>query len=429
MKKSIVIAWLALIICPALAQENVGKRIADRTKQRTVDKTEQKVDEKVDKALDKIFSGSIFKKGGKDTDSQSESNGNASGDSSNDVASGGGNDTDYTAYKSSNYDFLPGQQVLFYEDFSANNPSVVKSYEPVRIEQHEGKSWLVAQGGGFFHTGWVETLPNDFTLEMEVLVKADAFPGTFALRFLDDSQKDRLEDPYFDNFFFIDFSPVTQMPKHSHSDIGGRRGWEEREVTPNQSSFTHWHQEGNRHAKIALSRKGNRMSAYVDEVKVWDNVDAFLANIAYMLAFHHQTYFMENTQFLITNIRLATNVPNAKSDLATEGKFVTNAIYFDVASSRIRPESWSILKEVAASIQSVSGDILIVGHTDSDGATEANQVLSERRAESVRNTLVNEFGIPASRLVTEGKGEEEPVTTNNTTTGKALNRRVEFVRK
>jgi outer membrane protein OmpA-like peptidoglycan-associated protein len=72
--------------------------------------------------------------------------------------------------------------------------------------------------------------------------------------------------------------------------------------------------------------------------------------------------------------------------------------------------------------------IRIVGHTDADGADAANLDLSKRRAANVKNELVRSFGIDASRIQTDGRGEAEPVAPNNSPSNKALNRRVEFIR-
>ncbi|RFS13836.1 OmpA family protein [Emticicia sp. C21] len=66
--------------------------------------------------------------------------------------------------------------------------------------------------------------------------------------------------------------------------------------------------------------------------------------------------------------------------------------------------------------------LLITGHTDDNGAEDANQMLSEIRADKVKSLLTAE-GIKAEQMVTEGKGEKEPVTTNDTDEGKAKNRR------
>jgi outer membrane protein OmpA-like peptidoglycan-associated protein len=72
--------------------------------------------------------------------------------------------------------------------------------------------------------------------------------------------------------------------------------------------------------------------------------------------------------------------------------------------------------------------VKIVGHTDSDGDDASNLDLSKRRAASVKNTLNSEFGIDGSRIETDGKGESQPVTDNNSQEGKANNRRVELIK-
>jgi outer membrane protein OmpA-like peptidoglycan-associated protein len=69
----------------------------------------------------------------------------------------------------------------------------------------------------------------------------------------------------------------------------------------------------------------------------------------------------------------------------------------------------------------------VEGHTDSDGEVDFNQGLSEQRAETVRNRLV-EMGVDPARLATKGFGETIPVAPNDNPEGKATNRRVEFVR-
>ncbi|MGB8316528.1 MAG: OmpA family protein, partial [Ignavibacteriaceae bacterium] len=72
--------------------------------------------------------------------------------------------------------------------------------------------------------------------------------------------------------------------------------------------------------------------------------------------------------------------------------------------------------------------VRIVGHTDSDGDDKTNLDLSKKRAASVKSSLAYEFGIDESRMETDGKGEAEPVSDNNSPEGKANNRRVEFIK-
>jgi outer membrane protein OmpA-like peptidoglycan-associated protein len=71
-------------------------------------------------------------------------------------------------------------------------------------------------------------------------------------------------------------------------------------------------------------------------------------------------------------------------------------------------------------------NITVIGHTDSKGPLKYNQTLSENRANSVKS-YANESGIANDRLNAIGKGENDPIATNDTEEGSALNRRVEFV--
>ena len=66
------------------------------------------------------------------------------------------------------------------------------------------------------------------------------------------------------------------------------------------------------------------------------------------------------------------------------------------------------------------------GHTDNVGKAEMNQDLSERRALSVKNYLIGK-GVPEKRMTSHGFGDTLPITTNKTSAGRALNRRVEFI--
>lgn len=70
--------------------------------------------------------------------------------------------------------------------------------------------------------------------------------------------------------------------------------------------------------------------------------------------------------------------------------------------------------------------LIIIGHTDSIGATEYNDTLSKRRAETIKNWLVSEHKLDANKISTEGRGEREPVAGNGNYQGRQMNRRVEF---
>lgn len=100
--------------------------------------------------------------------------------------------------------------------------------------------------------------------------------------------------------------------------------------------------------------------------------------------------------------------------------------FFDFDKSTIKPEGRNILDQVAQQASDLSLEsIIAVGHTDSVGAEEYNQGLSERRAASVKNYLVSR-GISADSIIASGRGETAPIADNSTREGRARNRRVEI---
>ena len=134
-------------------------------------------------------------------------------------------------------------------------------------------------------------------------------------------------------------------------------------------------------------------------------------------------------RYLLSNIKFAAGLPDTRSKLVNEGKFVTTGILFDVNSDKIKPQSYGVLKDIAnVLIENASINVKIIGHTDSDGNTADNMTLSKRRADAVKASMVKDFGIDASRLQTDGKGASQPIASNSTAEGKANNRRVEFLK-
>lgn len=104
-------------------------------------------------------------------------------------------------------------------------------------------------------------------------------------------------------------------------------------------------------------------------------------------------------------------------------------IQFGFNSAAIKPESYNLLDKYASALQGGLADatLQICGHTDSKGSDEANMELSRNRAAAVRAYLI-QAGVTPERLEAEGFGEDKPVAPNTTETGRAKNRRVEFVR-
>ena len=124
---------------------------------------------------------------------------------------------------------------------------------------------------------------------------------------------------------------------------------------------------------------------------------------------------------------LEEELPGAEIERVGEGIQVTfdSGILFDFDSYNLRPVARDHLTNLAASLNEYpDSEILIVGHTDSSGADDYNQTLSERRADAAGNYLF-QAGVRPSRVKTIGLGETEPAGSNETEEGMQQNRRVE----
>ncbi len=103
-------------------------------------------------------------------------------------------------------------------------------------------------------------------------------------------------------------------------------------------------------------------------------------------------------------------------------------ILFDFDKSDVKAEYHAVLAEVGALLRNnPQSKVLLVGYTDNIGTREYNMKLSHRRAASVRDYLVEKEAIDASRITLSGFGFDDPVSTNDTPEGRALNRRVQGV--
>jgi OmpA-OmpF porin, OOP family len=102
-------------------------------------------------------------------------------------------------------------------------------------------------------------------------------------------------------------------------------------------------------------------------------------------------------------------------------------VHFDFDKQNLKPEAIMILDRAVTILQqNPMLTVTIEGHTDSVGTAEYNLALGERRANAVRDYLLNR-GIAAARMRTVSYGEERPIDTNNTDAGRAMNRRAHIV--
>jgi len=119
-----------------------------------------------------------------------------------------------------------------------------------------------------------------------------------------------------------------------------------------------------------------------------------------------------------------------EAELKNCGQMATYDLIFDTNSDKLKGTDWPILQLIADLLaKDPALRIQIAGHTDSTGNATANQALSERRANSVKQNLSDHYGVAANRLTAKGYGAEQPIAPNDTEQGRAINRRVEIVKE
>ncbi|MBK9168744.1 MAG: OmpA family protein [Bryobacterales bacterium] len=126
---------------------------------------------------------------------------------------------------------------------------------------------------------------------------------------------------------------------------------------------------------------------------------------------------------------VSINGERLRSAIDSTGRIAIYDIHFATGSAEIRPESSAALAVIAEYLNQASDTFYIVGHTDDTGTLERNLTLSAARASAVRDALVSQHKVAASRLESRGVGPLSPVSANRDEAGRALNRRVEIVQR
>jgi outer membrane protein OmpA-like peptidoglycan-associated protein len=142
-------------------------------------------------------------------------------------------------------------------------------------------------------------------------------------------------------------------------------------------------------------------------------------------------YYPTSSNIDLRSMKTSTSITNdimltGIQDMISQGIPVPiNNLFFDFGKSTLLSYSIPELERVAKIIKSSNSKVEISGHTDIVGDPKKNQILSEQRAEAVKQFLL-QAGCDAGMLTTKGYGSTKPVATNNTEEGRAKNRRVEL---
>ena len=183
---------------------------------------------------------------------------------------------------------------------------------------------------------------------------------------------------------------------------------------------------------VAISIQKERIRIWLDKEKVFDLPNAVPVNSNFnqlKLDMGSSNYTNDQLGFYVSNFRFAAGSEDSRSKLLSGGKLETSSILFATNSAEIKSDREGIIKEVATVLR---GDptmkIRIIGHTDAVGNTNTNLLLSKKRADAVRDILINDYQINMAQIETDGKGDTVPVADESSEQNKAKNRRVEFVK-
>ncbi|HZM58488.1 MAG TPA: OmpA family protein [Vicinamibacterales bacterium] len=332
----------------------------------------------------------------------------------------------------SKFDFVPGEKVVALEDFTQDAigdfPGKWNTDGAAEIVTIAGKSgrWLKLTKAGYFTPEFVKELPDNFTFEFDLTVPP-TFEGRALLIALVQLQNLKSPADWRTDAHSFQFTALPQ-PTEGASEMMSRQDSDT--AAANQTTTPQLAAKSGNPIHISVWRQRQRVRVYINQEKVWDVPRGVAATATLNSIFFYVPEVDGDNIYYLTNLRIATGAPDTRNKILTEGKWVSHGILFDVNSDRIKAESYGSLKEIAGVLsENAAVKVQIVGHTDSDGDEAANLELSRRRAAAVKATLTKEFAIDAARMDTDGKGESQPIDSNTTPSGKANNRRVEFIKR
>jgi len=410
MKKSLAIALAAALTLSVLAPSADAQGWKDRLKQKVKERVDQRTDQATDKGLDKAeqaISCEITDKACADKaraeGKQVKIVGQERGAAGATEALPGPGEGAWL-----NYDFKPGDKVLFYDDFSGDEvgdfPRRLELVQGnMEVAEWRGGRYLRSNGLGEIAIPLPGTLPERFTVEMDVYNGARWNTwGEVTVRFVERPQSGNAVIK--ENWTRTD---VLSSGPHSTTEVGQEKFKDE-------------------FVPLRIMVDGKYLKVYMGDKRVANlpNADLGRANRIWV-----SIPGSDESPAYVGNIRIAEGGKKLYDALSASGRVATHGILFDTGSDHIRAESTPTLKELTTMLSEHPDlSLTIEGHTDNVGDVQANMALSAKRADAVKAYLVSK-GVSADRLTTKGLGATKPAAPNTTAEGRQQNRRVELVKQ
>jgi outer membrane protein OmpA-like peptidoglycan-associated protein len=406
--------FLILFLIPTFGHSQIRIPI----KKKSEDRVNEEIDDTIDEGLDGIFGKKKKKK-----KEEEQSNVEETPVEEEDAAIASENSSDEVLKPWSKYDFVPGDIVIFEDNLEGEQngefPSkwdLIDGYAENAKLGNENVIKFSIDNSGSTITPLMKKegdyLPEKFTIEFDIYVSYRT--SKYRVYLWDRRQSFHKPDD------LGNIGLIEAGYEQGASYDGGRMSMNLPKES--QKEYPHW-----RHVAISFNIRALKVYLDQDRLVMVPNVQGNPTGMSIWAS----TYDFSQTgnyPTLIKNIRIAEGAVPLYDRFKTEGKIVTNGIKFDSGKATLKPESMGVINEIAKMMQQYPDIKLSVeGHTDSDGETEFNKKLSEERAITVMNKLI-EMGISDDRLASKGMGEDVPVADNTSPEGKANNRRVEFVK-
>jgi outer membrane protein OmpA-like peptidoglycan-associated protein len=313
--------------------------------------------------------------------------------------------------KWSKYDFVPGDKVIFEDNLEGEENGEFPSRWDlnrgiVEVAEFGGDNVIMFRDGApgimpYFKDAKEDYLPDVFTVEFDLYCHNNDFEI-----YLYDRKYQKTDSPTGYTYISIDYQSMEfgqSYSAHPDKDNLAERRW----------------------IHVAVAYTNGKLKAYMDETRLINipRIDFDPKGITLY------TYHAKNDRlFYVKNIRIAEGGVKYYDRVMQDGKIIANGIRFDTGKSTLKPESMGVINEIYELMDKHQDlNFSVEGHTDNVGDDASNQLLSEKRAETVMNTLVS-MGISKDRLSSKGLGESMPMDDNNVPEGRANNRRVEFVK-